>query len=213
VAMRTAQPLSDVHDIGVLGEAIGPFLYRLRSDRPRHFAAVRRTLRSIIPGIEDVRVDLDKSRGIVEIHVRQGGKDASSRIVSEGTLRMLALCAVAVNPWSSSLIAFEEPENGVHPRRIERIAQLLHSLAIEQQKQVLVTTHSPLFCDSVLRIAGGRSEEVALVNVQRRNGATSLRPFPVGDPLFSDSEIVRALTAGSEDGLFESLMLRGLLDD
>ncbi|MCP4654699.1 MAG: AAA family ATPase, partial [bacterium] len=47
VAMRTAQPLSDVHDIGVLGEAIGPFLYRLRSDRPRHFAAVRRTLRSI----------------------------------------------------------------------------------------------------------------------------------------------------------------------
>jgi predicted ATPase len=35
-------------------------------------------------------------------------------------------------------------KNGVHPRRIELIAQLLFSLAQTGDKQVIVTTHSPL---------------------------------------------------------------------
>jgi hypothetical protein len=59
-------------------------------------------------------------------------------------LRVLALCAIAVNPWNGPLSAFEEPENGVHPRRLELIADLLTSLALEQGRQLVVTSHSPL---------------------------------------------------------------------
>lgn len=128
VAMRAAQPPSDARDIGVLGGDIAPFLYRLRAEDLKHFQAVSRTLRSIVPSVEEVTVDLDKRRGTLDILVRQGGVDYSSRIVSEGTLRVLALCAIAVNPWGGSLLAFEEPENGEHPRRLQLIAQLLLSL-------------------------------------------------------------------------------------
>src|SRR3989304_3382682 len=113
MAMRSAKPPSDVRDIGVLGEDIAPFLYRLRAENSKYFEAVKRTLRSLIPSVEDLSVDLDKRRGTLDIQVRQGGIYFSSRIVSEGTLRVLALCALAVNPWSGSLLAFEEPENGV----------------------------------------------------------------------------------------------------
>lgn len=139
--------------------------------------------------------------------------DYSSRIVSEGTLRILALCAIAVNPWGGSLVAFEEPENGVHPRRLELIAQLLLSLANEQRRQVVVTTHSPLFCDAVLKNARGRMEAVGLFNVRRVDESTVVEPFDVTGPLFKDQEIAAALTSGTEDGLFESLLLRGLLDE
>lgn len=213
VAMRAAQPPSDVRDIGVLGGEIAPFLYRLRAEHPKHFQAISRTLRSIVPSVEDLAVDLDKRRGTLDILIRQGGVDYSSRIVSEGTLRVLALCAIAVNPWGGSLLAFEEPENGVHPRRLELIAQLLLSLALEQDRQVVVTTHSPLFCDAVLKGAGSRPTDIGLFNVRREGSATAVRPFDPTGPLFKDREIAAALTVGSEDGLFESLMLRGLLDD
>ncbi len=47
VAMRSARPPADVRDIGVLGEDIAPFLYRLRAEKPKHFEAVKRTLRSL----------------------------------------------------------------------------------------------------------------------------------------------------------------------
>jgi predicted ATPase len=213
VAMRAAQPPSDVRDIGVLGGEIAPFLYRLRADHPNAFQAVSRTLRSIVPSVEDLTVDLDKRRGTLDILVRQGGVDYSSRIVSEGTLRVLALCALAVNPWGGSLLAFEEPENGVHPRRIELIAQLLLALATEQGRQVVVTTHSPLFCDAILKGARAHAGDVGLFNVRRDGAKTAVHPFDVTGPLFKDPEITAALTAATEDGLFESMMLRGLLDE
>jgi len=213
VAMRAAQPPSDVRDIGVLGAEIAPFLYRLRADHPKRFQAVSRTLRSIVPSVEEVTVDLDKRRGTLDILIRQGNVDYSSRIVSEGTLRVLALCAIAVNPWGGSLLAFEEPENGVHPRRIELIAQLLLSLALEQGRQVVVTTHSPLFCDSILKGARSQPSNVGLFNVRRQAQTTVVQSFGVTGPLFKDQEIAAALTTGTEDGLFESLLLRGMLDE
>jgi len=212
VAMRRAEPPSDVRDIGVLGEHIASFLYRLRSEKEANFQAVLRTLCSIVPSVENITVDLDKRRGTLDILIRQGGIDYSSRIVSEGTLRVLALCAIAVNPWGGSLLAFEEPENGVHPRRLELIAQLLLSLALEQGRQVVVTTHSPLFCDAVLKGARSRPDDVGLFNVRRDGQATVVQPFAITGPLFKDHEIAAALTTGTEDGLFESLLLRGMLE-
>jgi predicted ATPase len=213
VAMRSEQSPSDVRDIGVLGSEIAPFLYRLRAEDEKRFRALSRTLRSIVPSVEDLTVDLDTRRGTLDILIRQGGVDYSSRIVSEGTLRVLALCAIAVNPWGGSLLAFEEPENGVHPRRLELIAQLLLSLALEQGRQVVVTTHSPLFCDAVLKSARRRPDDVGLFNVRRDGSATVVQPFDVPAPLFEDQEIAAALTSGTEDGLFESLLLRGMLDE
>ena len=212
-AMRSAQAPADVRDIGVLGGDIASFLYRLNAESPKHFQAITRTLRAIIPGVESLVVDLDKRRGTLDILVRQGGIDYSSRIVSEGTLRVLALCAITVNPWSGSLLAFEEPENGVHPRRIELIAKLLLSLALEHKRQVVVTTHSPLFCDAILRGAGQRAEDVGLFHVRRIGQATAVLPFEGIGPLFQNGEITKALTNGSEDGLFQSLLMRGLLGD
>jgi len=213
VAMRSAKPPADVRDIGVLGEDIGPFLYRLRAEQPKHFEAAKRTLRSLIPSVEDLSVDLDKRRGALDVLVRQGGVDFSSRIVSEGTLRILALCAIAVNPWSGSLLAFEEPENGVHPRRLELIAQLLTSLALEQGRQIIATTHSPLLCDYVLKQALAHSDAIALLRVRQSSKGTEVNAFAATGPLFEVKEVAEALTAGTEDGLFESLMLRGMLDE
>ena len=213
VAMRAAQPPSDVRDIGLLGDHITPFLYKLQAEHSKHFQAVFRALRSIVPSVEDLSVELDKRRGTLDLLIRQGGVDYSSRIVSEGTLRVLALCAIAVNPWGGSLLAFEEPENGVHPRRLELIAQLLLSLALEQERQVVVTTHSPLFCDAILRGASSRPDDIGLFNVRRIGQATAIEPFDTMGPLFKDHEIAAALTSRTEDGLFESLLLRGLIDD
>jgi predicted ATPase len=213
VAMRSAKPPSDVRDIGVLGEDIAPFLYRLHAESSKHFQAVKRTLRSLVPSVEDLSVDLDKRRGTLDIQVRQSGIEFSSRIVSEGTLRVLALCALAANPWGGSLLAFEEPENGVHPRRLELIVQLLTSLALEQGRQIIVTTHSPLFCSAVLDRGKTLAERFVLLRVRQGSDGTEVVPFSVTGPLFRDDEIAEALKIRSEEAVFEGLMLRGLLDE
>jgi predicted ATPase len=158
-------------------------------------------------------VDLDKKRGTLDVQVRQGGIDFSSRIISEGTLRVLALCALAVNPWSGSLLAFEEPENGVHPRRLELIVQLLVSISRQRGRQIVVTTHSPLLCGAVLREARERPDQVALLNVRRDGAETVVEAFDPKGPLFDEGEVLEALSTSSEDGAFEGLLLRGLIGD
>ncbi|MBI2931945.1 MAG: ATP-binding protein [Planctomycetes bacterium] len=217
VSMRLERPPSDVTDIGPLGEDIAPFLYRLRNERPKHFDAVRRTLRAIIPSVQDLSVDLDKKRGSLDIQVRQEGIDYSSRVISEGTLRVLALCAICLNPWPASLVAFEEPENGVHPRRVERIADLLVSLAAggppdKPAAQVVVTSHSPLFCAAILRKKKELGDRIALYAVTRELGVTRIHPF-VPPELWEEKELAKALADRGEEGVFEGLVLRGMLDE
>lgn len=215
LAMRAPMPPLDVRDIGVFGEYISPFLYKVKAEARPYFDSIVRMVRAIIPSVEMLDVDLDRRRGTIDLWVRQAGTDYSSRVISEGTLRLLALCAIAMNPWSGSLLAFEEPENGVHPRRINLIAQMLVSLALEQERQVVVTTHSPLFCNAVLKEARSRSsrDEITLYCLRGTPAGTEIQPFSNFGPLFDDSEISKALTSGSEDGLFEAFVLRGFIDE
>lgn len=213
ISMRRATTPADVEDIGVLGEDIAPFLYRLRAEKEKEFRTVVRTLRTLIPSVEDVTVDLDKRRGTLDIVMRQNKVEYSSRIISEGTLRVLALCAIAVNPWGASLVAFEEPENGVHPRRLELIADLLTALALEQGKQVVVTTHSPLFCSAIYKRQQQHTDELGLFAVRQAAEGTEIRPFEIPGPLWEDEEVRRGLTTPTENGLFEGLMLRGIIHE
>ena len=214
IAMRQAEPPREVDDIGPLGESLAPFLYRLKSEQPKVFHSVRRTLSTLIPSVEDLIIDLDPRRGDLNIEIRQNGTIYSSRIISEGTLRVLALICVATNPWGGSLVAFEEPENGVHPRRIELIAEMLGSLALtgSPRRQVILTTHSPLFCTSILHLARQHPTQVRMYRTIRENGATRFVAFDPAGPLLADEEIREALTAPTEDAVFEGLLLRGLFD-
>ncbi len=144
--------------------------------------------------------------------VRQNGTEFSSIIISEGTLRVLALCAIIVNPWLGSLIAFDEPENRVHPLRLVLIANLMTSLAIDHRRPVIITTHSSLFCSLVLKKAREYPNEIGLFRVKQIEGDSIIDPFDAYGPLFEDAEISAALSS-EEDGLFEQLMLRGVLND
>lgn len=70
-----------------------------------------------------------------------GGLECPSWLLSDGTLRMLALTLPAFLPGPPSLYMVEEPENGVHPQALEII---MKALAAIPDAQVFVATHSPL---------------------------------------------------------------------
>lgn len=211
--MRRDQPRAAVRDIGARGESMASFLHYLKSQHPKHADAAFRILRAIVPGVEDLSVELNEALGTLNLTVRQNGVPCSARVVSEGTLRVLALAAVAVNPWAGSVVSLEEPENGVHPRRLQRIANLLVDLSAD--RQVIVSTHSPILVDAVLREIreNGAADRTGLFNVRLDENATVIEPFETTGPLYRQSEILEALADGAEDAVFEGLVLRGLVDE
>ena len=68
------------------------------------------------------------------------------RVLVPADIRLLALMVIA--NWTakrSSLIAIDEPENGVHPHLSEHIVQVFRTAS--EERQLIVTAHNPAFLD------------------------------------------------------------------
>ncbi len=108
-------------------------------DRLRDWVA---HVREALPDIERIETrerEEDRHRYLVLYH--RGGLAVPSWLVSDGTLRLLALSLLAYIPDLFGVYLIEEPENGIHPRAVETVYQSLSSV---YGAQVLLATHSPV---------------------------------------------------------------------
>lgn len=97
-----------------------------------------------IEGITTIERPEDRHRYLMVRY--RGGVEIPSWMVSDGTLRMLALTLPAYLPDLQGVFLIEEPENGIHPRAIETMFQSLSSV---YGAQVLLATHSPIILNIV----------------------------------------------------------------
>lgn len=149
------------------GSNLPHVVHALEREHPERFTRWIAHLREALPDLEGVTTqerEEDRHRYLVLRY--RSGLEAPSWLVSDGTLRLLALTVLAYLPDLTGIHLIEEPENGVHPRAVETVFQSLSSV---YGAQVLLATHSPV----VVRMAGleqilcfGRSQE----------GATDLVP-------------------------------------
>lgn len=182
--MRAPTPVKEVRHIGLMGEDLAAFLHTLRTQDPRQFEAVAKAMHALIPSITNISTEVNKF-GEVELSIIEGGAAIPARVVSEGTLRALGMLALGGVKEPPSLIAFEEPENGVHPRRIRDIADILVNRAESPDTQVIVTTHSPILPDHI--------PTKQLFVCRRLEGSTRIEPFTTWGPLGKSGDIQKGL--------------------
>ena len=202
--MRAANPVKEVRHIGLMGEELAAFLNTLKALDPKQFRAVEKALHAVLPNIDGIEVDVS-DLGEVELRLKEKGVSVPSRVLSEGTLRILGLLALVAAKETHALIGFEEPENGIHPRRIQLIAELLKNQSILGKTQFIVTTHSPILPDML--------PDDSLFIVRRLDGQTTIDPFSAWGPLGRRDAIDHALDDGRTEKLSVSeRLLRGDFD-
>ena len=99
---------------------------------------IQTTLKDIVDIDTRVRDD-DRHRYIIVKY--NNGVEVPSWLVSDGTLRLLALTIPAYIKNLSGTYLIEEPENGIHPKAIECVFQSLSSV---YGAQILLASHSPI---------------------------------------------------------------------
>jgi predicted ATPase len=122
-------------------------------------------LRTALPDIEGIRVVIredDRHAYLVLQYV--GGLEAPSWVVSDGTLRLLALTVLAYIPGFQRVYLVEEPENGIHPTAVQTVFESLGSV---YDGQVLLASHSPVL------LAAARSSQL-LCFARDSEGATDI---------------------------------------
>ena len=202
--MRAANPVKEVRHIGLMGEELAACLNTLKAMEPKHFNAVEKALHTLLPDIEGIEIDISDV-GEVELRLRENGVAIPARVVSEGTLRLLGLLALIGVGDAPSLVGFEEPENGVHPRRIQLIAELLKTRSKFGTAQYIVTTHSPILPDKI--------PDDSLFVVQRNGRCTQVYPFSTWGPLWREEDIIYSLDDRKEWLPVSKRILRGDFDN
>src|SRR5208282_1418974 len=122
--LRQPSPMLAHATIAADGSNLPNALARMRQEDPYLLQDVARDLANLVPDIIEIRVEEDmlQRRYVVQAKT-QDGRTFSSRVLSDGTLRLLALAALKNDPDYHGVLCFEEPENGLHPGRLENLAQ------------------------------------------------------------------------------------------
>jgi len=145
------------------GSNLAQVLHSLLTYDRKKFLRIEETLKDLIPEVDELNTPITTDGAYCFLSFKEKGVSEPLKYtnISDGTLRILAF--VTALHLGGTIVAFEEPENCVHPYLFETIVDLSRKAPC----QVLITTHSPYLVDEAL------PEELRFVD--KINGKTRVR--------------------------------------
>ncbi len=142
---------------------LNAFLLRLFEDATVK-AKYLEVLGDLFDGIEDIEIRMVGD--FFQLRIKEGANWFPASRLSDGTMRYLCLIAILLDPTPPPLICIEEPELGMHPDLIVKIADLL--MDASTRTQLVVTTHS----DIIIDVLTDHPEYVFVC--EKENGSTTI---------------------------------------
>jgi predicted ATPase len=147
-------------------------------------AEIRADLVRLVPSFRSFEIVPIDDELRLEVQLLSGQR-LPARVLSDGTLRLLALFTLLRSASPGMVIAIEEPENGVHPTSLHALMQELFGATTpgtELPPQVLMNSHSP----TIVAALEQRPQSLVFADLVRRaDGAHATRMRHVrqeGDP-------------------------------
>jgi predicted ATPase len=134
--------------LSATGDNLPNVIQYLKEQHPQRLEEILKTLSVRIPRLEKVEASImQDGRLLLEIKDAPFSHPILAKFASDGTLKLLAYLIVLFDPNPPQLVGIEEPENHLHPRLLLHIVEECRSASANTQ--LMVTTHSPFFVDSL----------------------------------------------------------------
>lgn len=134
--------VNDSYHLYSQGGNLAAFLYGIMNNHPMVYKRIVRVIQSIAPFFHDFYLMPNESGG-----VRLQWRDKFSEVIygpndlSDGTIRFIALAVLFMQPDLPKVIVIDEPELGLHPVAIEKLAGLI-KMAANRGTQVIAATQN-----------------------------------------------------------------------
>ncbi|QEK51033.1 AAA family ATPase [Pedobacter aquae] len=139
--------MCDLHDNIRLrrnGSNLASFLYYLKEKEPKHFKRIELTVKSIAPFFDRFVLQPNRlnERKIQLEWQEKGFPDSyfNASHLSDGTLRFICLATLLMQPKPPATIIIDEPELGLHPVAINKLAALIRKAS--ENTQIIISTQS-----------------------------------------------------------------------
>ncbi|EJL3949256.1 AAA family ATPase [Vibrio parahaemolyticus] len=102
--------------------------------------------------VKDITFFKDRRNQVsLELVESFGGTDRtwSVELLSDGTLRVLAIAAALLSAPEGSTVVIEEVDNGVHPSRAKQLLATMREQATRRNVRLLLSTHNPALMDAL----------------------------------------------------------------
>jgi len=145
--IRQQWDLQDARYLKEDGANLAPFLHRLRESHSAYYRRIVETLRLIAPFFNDFFLEPENGRVLLKWTEKGSDIVFGSHQASDGTLRVMALLALLMQPEEDlpAVLILDEPELGLHPYAITIVAGLLRS--VSRRSQVILSTQSSVLVD------------------------------------------------------------------
>jgi predicted ATPase len=131
------------------GANVAEYLIDLRERSASAFEDVTYALQYVLPYASDVEPKV-LDAGILRrsyVQLLEDKYEIPGWLMSSGSLRVLPLIATLLDPDPPPVLFIEEVENGLDPRTVGLVVDLMRSAAQSGRTQVIATTHSPYLLD------------------------------------------------------------------
>jgi predicted ATPase len=124
---------------------------------PNFLEILSNDIAGLISNIDFINIEYDNKRQEVSLSIKHtDGSVIPGHMLSDGTLRILAMLVISYDPLFNGVILIEEPENGVHPGILPDIVHILEGMCnidpLQNDgriRQVILSTHSSLLLKEV----------------------------------------------------------------
>ncbi len=165
--------------IGYYGENLADFFAWAKSEPEGAgtYAAILDEMRKLLPSLESIIVTQARpDRQGLAFNFKDHHGYISAPDMSDGTMFTLGLLSILGGPRKPQVLCIEEPETGLHPRRLRWLFEKLVDLAYppdgETATQILLSTHSPSYVDLF------KDMLPSVQVVEQRDGRTKITPLP-----------------------------------
>ncbi len=128
---------------------LAAYLYFLQEKYPKNFKKIEMLIKSVAPYFDCFVLEPDRIReDKIQLSWKQKDSDMSlfGMHLSDGTLRFMALATLLLQPELPATIIIDEPELGLHPFAINKLAGLIKKASA--QSQIIISTQSVNLVDN-----------------------------------------------------------------
>jgi predicted ATPase len=149
--------------------------------------------------IEEINFLMEPRGGVmVQLKETFGGdkREYDASLLSDGTLRVLAIVAAMLSADEGSLVVIEEIDNGVHPSRARHLLEGIRKIADRRRLRVLLSTHNPAMTDA---LPDASIQDVVYCYRSPADGASKLvqlKDLPDFPELVAQGPLGQLMTAG-----------------